>query len=436
VTPRAEPFWKLREAAENGQKELFSGGDADAIDELELRLRDSIAGQMVADVPLGAFLSGGIDSSTVVALMQAQSGRPIKTFSIGFHEAGYDEAKHAKRIAKHIGTDHTELYVTAGEALAVVPRLPAMYDEPFADSSQIPTFLVASLARRRVTVSLSGDGGDELFGGYSRYPLTQKIWRRFGWMPSVARRSFAGALRRIRPVTLEAAFGWVGRTSDCPVWFGKVGDRIHKLANILEAKNSEETYLRLVSHWSDPKQLVIEADEPLTILNDPGERPNMPELLHRLMYLDLMTYLPEDILVKVDRASMAVSLESRIPLLDHRLVEFAWRLPIRMKVRDGQGKWLLKQVLFKYVPPQLVERPKMGFGIPLDEWLRGPLRDWSEALLDPIRLKQEGYLDVALVSKTWSEHLSRKRNWQYHLWDVLMFESWLAHDGSSEKPCH
>jgi asparagine synthase (glutamine-hydrolysing) len=417
--------------AEAGLRDPFAGSEAEAVAELERLLRQSIAGQRVADVPLGAVLSGGIDSSTVVALMQAQSGRPVKTFTIGFHEGEYNEAEHAKAVARHLGTDHTELYVTPDEAMAVIPKLPVLYDEPFADSSQIPTFLVAQLARRHVTVSLSGDGGDELFGGYNRYFWTRALWKRLGTVPMPLRRALAAVMVAPSPHTWNRVFALLGPVLPRRLRVQLAGDKMHKLAELVTLDSLEAVYRYLVSHWKHPaEELVLGATEPPSILSDradwpaalTGDRRPFEEVM---MFLDQLTYLPDDILVKVDRAAMGVSLETRVPLLDHRVVEFAWRLPLRFKIRDGQGKWLLRQVLYKYVPKELIERPKMGFGIPLDQWLRGPLREWAEDLLSEERLKREGFLDPKPVRQKWREHLSGRRNWAYYLWDVLMWEAWL-----------
>jgi asparagine synthase (glutamine-hydrolysing) len=412
--------------AENGVAHPFEGSDQDAVRELDLLLRQSVRERMIADVPLGAFLSGGIDSSTIVALMQVQSDRPVQTFTIGFHESGYNEAEHAKEVARHLGTDHTELYVTPQEAQAVIPRLPALFDEPFADSSQIPTFLVAELARRYVTVSLSGDGGDELFGGYNRYFMLNAIWKRIGWMPRPLRRLASGAALAVPSALWQGIFRSAGRflpdMQDVP----NPADKAQKLAEIIAARSPEAIYLDLVSHWKLPASLVIGAREPATALTDSSRWAQVDSLTERMMYLDLVTYLPDDILVKVDRASMGVSLESRVPYLDdHRVVEFAWRLPLGMKIRNGKGKWILRQLLSQYVPSQMIERPKMGFGVPIDTWLRGPLRDWCEALLDEQRLKREGFFNPTPIRQKWQEHLTEKHNRQYYLWDILMFEAWL-----------
>jgi asparagine synthase (glutamine-hydrolysing) len=310
--------------------------------------------------------------------------------------------------------------------MSVIPRLPTIYDEPFSDASQIPTFLVSQLARRHVTVSLSGDAGDELFGGYPRYPMAQKIWSGIGCAPRVGRRALAGLLRSVGVETWDSGLGWLSRLSPESFWAGRVGDRVHKLAEILAVDSPEQIYRGLMSHWKEPERIVIDAKEPVTALNDPSQWVPRLDFFQRMMYLDAITYLPDDILVKVDRASMAVSLESRIPLLDHRVVEFAWQLPLSMKIKNGRSKWLLRQVLYRHVPRKLIERPKMGFGVPIDTWLRGPLRDWAEQLLDSKRLRDEGFFAPAPIRQKWDEHLSGRRNWQYYLWDILMFQGWLG----------
>jgi asparagine synthase (glutamine-hydrolysing) len=422
---RPVAYWSVRSVAEAGQRNPYQGSYAEAVAELKRLLDQAVGGQMVADVPLGAFLSGGVDSSTVVALMQAQSARPVRTFTIGFHEDGYNEAEHARVVAAHLGTDHTELYVTAEQAMAVVPRLPALYDEPFADSSQIPTFLVAELARQHVTVSLSGDGGDELFGGYNRYFWAKNIWRRIGWMPLSLRAALAGALTSLPPSAWNQAFKGLSYFLPAGWRYANPGDKVHKVAEILAVRSPEEIYLALVSHWKKPADVVLGAREPLTVLTEPAQWAVLPDFESRMMYLDQMTYLPDDILTKVDRAAMGVSLETRVPLLDHRVVEFAWSLPLSMKIRHGQGKWLLRQVLYQHVPKAMIERPKMGFGVPIDVWLRGPLKNWAESLLDESRLVREGYFNPAPIREKWVEHLAGRRNWSYYLWDVLMFQAWL-----------
>jgi asparagine synthase (glutamine-hydrolysing) len=424
VAATPQPFWSAREVAEAGLANPFTGSESEAIAGLDALLRDSIALRMIADVPLGAFLSGGIDSSTVVALMQAQSDRPVKTFTIGFLEAGYDEAAHAAAVARHLGSDHTALYVTPEEARTVIPRLPMMFDEPFADSSQIPTFLVSQLARRHVTVSLSGDGGDELFGGYNRYFWGRSIWRRVGWAPPRARALGSRALIALSPDGWDRQFARFDPLLPDGLRQRTPGDKLHKLAAVLAAENPEELYQGLVSLWSQTADVVVGAREPLTAITDRSRWAALPDFTQRMMFLDLISYLPDDILTKVDRASMAVSLEARVPLIDHRVVAFAASVPLSMKIRDGQGKWLLRQVLDQYVPRELIERPKMGFGVPIDVWLRGPLRDWAEALLDERRLRAEGFFHPAPIRKRWQEHLSGARNWQYPLWNVLQFQAW------------
>jgi asparagine synthase (glutamine-hydrolysing) len=416
---RIESYWAPRTAVEKGITNPFKGDESAALEVLDGLLTRSIGLRMIADVPLGAFLSGGVDSSTVVALMQKQSSRPVRTFTIGFHETGFNEAEHALAVAKHLGTDHTELYVTPEEARAVIPRLPTLYDEPFADSSQIPTFLVSELARRHVTVSLSGDGGDELFGGYNRYSWATRIWGAVSWMPVSWRRATAHGLTALSPKQWSKLL-W-------PTRLPNPGDKIHKLSEILTTPVREALYLDLISHWKQPASLVIDAQEPLTAVTDPLRWMNTSTFAERMMSLDLVTYLPDDILAKVDRASMGVSLEARTPFIDdHEVVEFAWKLPLRMKIRSGQGKWILRQLLYRYVPRKLIERPKMGFGVPIDSWLRGPLQPWAEDLLAESRLRREGFFQPEPIRQKWEEHLSGRRNWQYYLWDILMFQAWLA----------
>ena len=417
--PSERTYWSMAEVVGRGRAEPLDIGDREALDRLDALLGDAVGRRMVADVPLGAFLSGGIDSSSVVAAMQAQSNRPVRSFSIGFHEADFDEAIHAKAVARHLGTDHTELYVEPEHARAVIPKLPQIYDEPFADSSQIPTFLVSELARRHVTVSLSGDGGDELFAGYNRYILASRIWSRIGWAPTALRCGFAWSLRLLSPEAWTRLFSVVpGRLLPA-----QAGDKIHKLSQVLGA-GPDDLYRRLVSQWDLPDRLVPGAQEHKGVLFNGHAESLLSDQLGRMQYLDSITYLPDDILTKVDRASMAVSLEARVPLLDHRVVEFAWRLPERFKMRDGQSKWLLRQLLYRYVPQKLIERPKMGFGVPIDAWLRGPLRDWAEALLDEKRLREEGFLNPQPIRQRWEEHRSGARNWHYPLWTVLMFQAW------------
>jgi asparagine synthase (glutamine-hydrolysing) len=419
------PYWSARIAAESGVTQPFTGSETEAIAQLDALLRDAVSLRMIADVPLGAFLSGGIDSSTVVSMMQAQSIQPVKTFSIGFHEDGYNEAEHAKAVAKHLGTDHTELYVTPEEAMGVIPKLPTLYDEPFADPSQIPTFLVSQLAQQQVTVSLSGDGGDELFAGYNRYFWGRSIWQKIGWMPKTVRQLGAQALMSLSPQTWDSLFSRFQAVLPAQLQQSLPGDKLHKLAEVLAVPNPQTLYKNLASHWKNPAALVLNSSEPPTALSDSLLWANLPDFTEQMIYLDTITYLPDDILVKVDRASMGVSLESRVPLLDHRVVEFAWRIPLSLKICNGKGKWLLRQILYQYVPPSLIERPKMGFSVPIDKWLRGDLRNWAEALLDESRLRQEGFFNPQPIRQKWREHLAGTHNWQYYLWDILIFQLWL-----------
>jgi asparagine synthase (glutamine-hydrolysing) len=427
--PNPLPYWSARRAAEEGIAQPFSGSDAEAIAHMDTLLREVVAGQMVADVPLGAFLSGGIDSSLIVALMQTQSTRPVRTFTIGFHEKIYDEAAYAKAIAHHLGTDHTELYVTPDDALAVIPRLPALYDEPFADSSQIPTFLVAEMTGRHVTVSLSGDGGDELFGGYHRYSYALDIWSKFGWLPTAARYALARAILMVPVPLFNAAFSWLAPLLVRDNNPAPIGTRFHRLADILQAGSAEQMYLRMLSYWQEPDMLVPGArGVPLPLHQAAHEARQIPDLSRRMMYIDTVTYLPDDIMVKVDRAAMGVSLETRAPLLDHRVFEYAWSLPLVMRMRSGQSKWILRQVLDRYVPHPLVERRKMGFGVPVAAWLRGPLREWAEELLSAQQLQQEGFFFAPLVRQVWEQHLAGIHDWTYHLWSILMFQAWLEQE--------
>jgi asparagine synthase (glutamine-hydrolysing) len=399
-------YWSAAETALRGMTHRYRGTEEDAARELEPLLRDAVRIRMIADVPLGVFLSGGIDSSMVTALMQAESASPVRSFSVGFTEAAYDEAPFAKAVARHLGTHHTELIVTQEDIAAVIPRLPAMYDEPFADSSQIPTHLVAALARKDVTAALSGDGGDELFGGYRRYFIGQRLLRGFSAVPSLLRPP-AGAILGMMP-----------------------DERVRKVGRVLRANDPDSLYFELVSHWKDIT--TNNGYQPQTPLLRRAGWPALRDPVERMMFFDQISYLPDDILAKVDRASMAVSLESREPLLDYRLIEFAWTLPLSMKVRGGKGKRVLRRVLSRYVPDALIDRPKMGFGIPLERWLRGRLRDWAESLLDESAIRARGLLDPAPVRQKWQEHLTGTHDWKYHLWAVLMLQAWLQEECS---PC-
>jgi asparagine synthase (glutamine-hydrolysing) len=415
-------YWSLAEVAAQGVAVPFAGSDADAIAALDGQLKQSIGLQMMADVPLGAFLSGGVDSSTVVALMQAQSVRPVKTFSIGFDEQGYNEAGYAKAVAQHLGAEHTELYVSSAEAMQVIPMLGRMYDEPFADSSQIPTFLVAQMARQHVVVSLSGDAGDELFCGYNSYALAD-TWSQIARVPFGARKVVGRIVKAVAPANWDAFFRLAGNVVTLPV---NMNEKLGNLASRLVSVDSiGDLFYSLASVISDPEQVVIGANEPPTWLAEVGMKSSFGDPKLHMMLMDAMTYLPDDILVKVDRAAMANSLETRVPLLDHRVVELAWSLPMSMKIRDGKSKWILRQVLYQYVPKQLIERPKAGFSIPLGDWLRGPLREWVEGLLDEGRLRREGFFNVQYIRAKWLAHLEGKRNNQSLLWNVLMFQTWL-----------
>lgn len=416
-----QTYWSAIDVAVQSAVNRREWTPSEAVDELEGLLKSAVSQQMMADVPLGAFLSGGIDSSTIVALMQTSASQPVRTFSIGFDEKGYNEAEHAKAVATHLQTDHTELYVTSKQAMDVIPLLPTLYDEPFSDSSQIPTYLVSQLAKQHVTVSLSGDAGDELFSGYTRYLTAAGLWNKLSAIPTPLRRLAAKGITSVPPQTWSA----LGNALPSQRFKGNLGDKLHKGAGVLGSVSINNLYLGLVSHWNDPASIVIGGKEPATLLT--GNSPDLGGLdpVERMMALDMVTYLPDDILAKVDRAAMGVSLETRVPFLDHRVVEFAWGLPMNLKQRDGVGKWVLRQVLYRHVPQALIDRPKMGFGVPIDSWLRGPLREWAESLLDVTRLRSEGFFHPELIRIKWDEHLSGKRNWAYHLWDVLMFQSWL-----------
>lgn len=411
---KIEAFWSLDTIIDN--KVDFTGTQSEAIDVLEDLLKDAVKRRMVSDVPLGAFLSGGIDSSTVAALMQAQSDQKVRTFSIGFEEEGYNEAKHAKAVAEHLGTDHTELYVTPAEARDVIPLLPDYYDEPFSDSSQIPTYLVSKMTRDHVTVALSGDGGDELFGGYTRYFTAQKFGQKLYSIPKPLRSLGAGMIKCLPPKTWDSIFNIVPESKRPTL----PGDKLYKLANVMTG-TKDDFYRRLISHWEQPEEIVVGATEPKGLVWDERVKQRVPDFIDRMQYLDTLTYMTDDILTKVDRASMAVSLEARVPILDHRVIELAWSLPQSMKIKNGTGKWLLRQVLYRHIPKELIERPKMGFGVPIDQWLRGPLKDWADDLLN----RDNDLLHKGPILEKWNEHLSGQRNWQYHLWDILMLQSWM-----------
>lgn len=418
----ARVYWSARKAAEHGSRNRLEMADKEAADELERLLRDAVAIRMEADVSLGTFLSGGIDSSMIAALMQAQSTRPVKTFSIGYAEHGFNEAPFAKSVAAHLGTDHHEFYLTAQDALEVVPQLPEIFDEPFADPSQIPTFLVSKLARGTVTVSLSGDGGDELFGGYTRYFETERYRRMASTIPRLL----------ITPVAAMLRSGPMASFAELSCWLLPIRlqpknplTAAPRLGDMLGAKSDADRYARLVTHWTDSIGAVRGATEAPTVLTDASRQATLSSPFESMMYTDVVSYLPDDCLTKVDRASMAVGLEVRVPILDHRVFELAWRTPLRQKVRNRQGKWLLRQVLDRYVPGALVNRPKAGFGIPVGDWLKGPLQDWAESLLDEQRLREDGFFEPGRIRKTWSAHISGHSSEPYRLWNVLMFQAWL-----------
>lgn len=400
VQPKA--YWRLNSVIESGINKPFTGSDKQAVDLLEKTLGQAVFGQMSADVPLGAFLSGGVDSSTIVSLMQKQSVVPVHTFAIGFDEPRYNEAIHAKSVAKHLGTEHTELYIKARDALELVSLLPEIYCEPFADSSQLPTYLISKMAKKHVSVALSGDAGDELFGGYNPYQFSPKIWNRLKLLPLPLRKLAAQLLAGL-----------------------PLSEKLNKLLTVLPAKDREAFYLLLISHWQDSEQIVIGALSLPTFINSPEQWPKIDSFEHWMMAVDTSQYMADDILVKVDRAAMANSLETRVPMLDHRVVELAWQLPLNLKIRNGVGKWALREVLYRHVPREMIERPKKGFSIPLAEWLRGPLKDWAELLLAEQRLKREGYIQPLPIRKAWQEHLSGKRDNATKLWGVLMFQAWL-----------
>ncbi|NRB40942.1 MAG: asparagine synthase (glutamine-hydrolyzing) [Pseudomonadales bacterium] len=415
-------YWDIYEKAEYGRKNQFQGSKQEAIDCLDTLLTESVKKRMHADVPLGAFLSGGIDSSVVVGVMQKLANRMINTFTIGFQEQEFNEAKFAKQVSDHIGTNHTEKYMSGDDALSVVPDLADIYDEPFADPSQIPTFLVSQLAKEQVTVSLSGDGGDELFAGYSRYQDAQEIWRKISRYPYGLRRILAYIVNHIPVSMLNVVCAPLARWSMLNIQPGKIGFKIKSLSHWLEARSFEDIYKIFMTQWRNPNDLVIGAVD--SSVWKPAS-PDFSNRVEKMAYDDINSYMAGDILTKVDRAAMSVSLESRIPLLDHKIAEFAFSLPIDFKWNGLNGKWVLRQVLYRYVPKDIVDRPKMGFGIPLSAWLKGELKDWAIHLLDQKKLEQQGYINVKLVKSAWNEHQDGEKDHSFRLWTVLMFQLWL-----------
>lgn len=431
----SKPYWSIADFLVERQGKSYREPrltDTEAVEDLHTRLSSAVLAQQLSDVPLGAFLSGGIDSSTIVALMQGHSMQKVKTFTVGFEESDFNEAPYARAVAEHLGTDHHELQVTAADALSTVVELPQIYDEPFADSSQIPTVWVCRAAKQQVTVALSGDGGDELFGGYNRYSWSERIWNKIAWIPYPLRRVLGGVLATLPVSPLNNSGALLGNISP-GITVNQLGDKVHKLAvRFGSVRDLDDLYLSLATEWGNPGRLVkcLDSDEvealpsfPERLLKATPDDLNDPR--ERMMLWDTLSYLPDDILCKVDRAAMSVSLETRAPFLDHRLAEFAWSLPMDTKIRNGQGKWILRQVLYKYVPKSLIERPKAGFGIPLAVWLRGPLREWAEDLLNEQQIERDGYFYSQPIRKAWEEHLSGKRNWAYRLWSILMFQAWL-----------
>lgn len=415
-----QPFWFPLDEFAEAQASPFAGSTEEAVDHLERLLSDAVSSRMLADVPLGAFLSGGIDSSTIVALMQKHSARPVKTFTVGFNDPRYNEAEDAKRVAHHLGTDHTEIYVTPEEAMGVIPMLPAMYDEPFADSSQIPTYLISKIARREVTVALSGDGGDELFGGYTRYRIARNYNRYVGWMPAPARHLAARAMLGIPPKVWDRVVSGVSRLAPRFRTAQSPGEKAHKAARLLQADPALLHY-NLVSACRQPELLVRGVHEPRSILENYPSGPSGIDPVARMAFLDAITYLPDDILTKVDRASMAASLEVRAPFLDVEVARLGWSLPPAMLIDGGSGKPLLRSLLARHVPKHLFERPKAGFGVPVGAWLRGPLKEWALDTMAP----GNDELDSGVVRQTWKSHQSGRTDETHTLWAILMYQSWL-----------
>ncbi len=422
-------YWSAQKCAQSGQDNLFQGTEREAIQQLTTLIAHSVENQMIADVPIGSFLSGGVDSSTITAFMQNISASPISTFTIGFDDEEFDEATYARDISQHLGTSHTELIVDGKRARDVIPKLPEIYDEPFADASQIPTYLVSKLARKDVTVSLSGDAGDELFGGYNRHQAVQSFWGKISGLPRPIRAALAGVITTVPPGQWSAVFNGLNYLLPKQMHHSDIGSKIYKLANMIPAESPEAIYRAVISKWHNPEQIAVNAVEPVTHITNSGDHLENADLVHKMMYLDMVSYLPDNILTKVDRAAMSVSLETRIPFLDHRIVEFAWSLPTSMKIKGRESKWILRQLLYNHVPRKLIERPKMGFSVPLSSWLKGPLKDWASELLDEKSLIADGHLSSKPIQKKWQEHLSGRRDNSHELWSVLMFQAWKNNAG-------
>ena len=420
ITPGGDPdvrrYWTMADVV---QQERIEASDDQVVNAAETLMRDAVRRRMVADVPLGALLSGGVDSTTVAALMQAESDTPIRTFTIGFEDATYDEAGDARAVASHIGSEHTELYLSANRARDLIPQLPDWYDEPFGDSSALPTRLVSQLARKDVTVALSGDGGDEVFFGYNRYIAAEEAWQRMSQMSGWRRQLYATAAESLS----IAAWDRLAKVFPAERRPRMLGDKMHKLASVFRQPDQNAIYLRLVSQWDDPASFMVEGSE--TTGEAWRTADQLPDFAERMAFLDTMTYLPDDILTKVDRASMSTSLEVRVPLLDHRLIEFAWTLPKRMRIRGSMTKWLLREVCYRHVPREIIDRPKMGFAIPLDKWLRGPLHEWADSLLDEKRILEDGLFEPIAVRNAWEGFLDGRGNNQHGIWGLLQAQAWL-----------